>query len=195
MTEQIPPTVFIAIGTIAAALISGTIAFLNLIISKEQTVSEFRQNWIDKLRDELSEYISSIHYMSVQAQILLEKRKKQLVELNEAIDPIQEHIILSSKLHHKIIFRLNPIEHRKLISVVSKLSDTISNPGKIGDTELVKNLVSELSRAGQEVLKKEWKRVKRGELTYQIVKYASLIFLVTAIGMAIYVYDPVFFGT
>ncbi len=37
-------------GLIVAAIIAGAVAFFSLIISKEQSVSEFRQQWIDALR-------------------------------------------------------------------------------------------------------------------------------------------------
>ena len=69
MFEQIPPTIFVAAGTIAAALISGTIAFLNLIISKEQAVSEFRQRWIDALREEIADFLSAANSISVHSQV------------------------------------------------------------------------------------------------------------------------------
>ena len=53
--NELPP---LAIGAITAALITGLVSFLGLIISKEQKVSEFRQAWIDSLRSELAALIS-----------------------------------------------------------------------------------------------------------------------------------------
>lgn len=46
-----------AIGAIAAASIAGLLAFLSLIIAKENKTSEFRQAWIDSLRLDLSKLI------------------------------------------------------------------------------------------------------------------------------------------
>ena len=48
-----------AIGAIAAASIAGLLAFLGLIIAKENKTSEFRQAWIDSLRLDLSKLISN----------------------------------------------------------------------------------------------------------------------------------------
>ena len=47
----------LALGAITAALITGFLSLLGLIISKEQKTSEFRQQWIDALRQELAEFL------------------------------------------------------------------------------------------------------------------------------------------
>ena len=41
-------------GLIVAAIIAGAVAFVSLIISKEQSISEFRQQWIDELRKDVA---------------------------------------------------------------------------------------------------------------------------------------------
>ena len=41
-------------------IVTDIISFVNLIISKDQKVSEFRQEWINKLRDDLAEYLGHI---------------------------------------------------------------------------------------------------------------------------------------
>jgi hypothetical protein len=48
----------IAIGAIAAALIAGLIFLLSLVISKEQKISDFRQEWINSLRSEIAALIA-----------------------------------------------------------------------------------------------------------------------------------------
>src|SRR5271166_3862254 len=48
-------------GAIVAALIAGLISLLGLIISKEQKVSDFRQAWIDALRDDIAVVITHAH--------------------------------------------------------------------------------------------------------------------------------------
>lgn len=48
-------------GTIIAAIIAAVISLLGLLISKENKVSEFRQAWIDALREEIAEVITHAH--------------------------------------------------------------------------------------------------------------------------------------
>ena len=47
------------VATVVAALIAALISFVNLTLSKEQKTSEFRQAWIDGLREELATLFSS----------------------------------------------------------------------------------------------------------------------------------------
>jgi len=44
----------IVFGTVLAALIAGVFSYFNLVNSKEQKVSEFRQAWNNSLRSGLS---------------------------------------------------------------------------------------------------------------------------------------------
>lgn len=46
-------------GPIIAAMIAGFIAFIGMIITKENKVSEFRQAWINDFREEISYLIEA----------------------------------------------------------------------------------------------------------------------------------------
>ncbi|BBC41815.1 hypothetical protein PDPE_1-02656 [Photobacterium damselae subsp. piscicida] len=65
MEEILLKNAALVIGALFTAMIAGFFAFINLISSKEQKVSEFRQDWINQLRDAISEYISSLSYLSI----------------------------------------------------------------------------------------------------------------------------------
>jgi hypothetical protein len=71
---DIPP---LALGVIIAAVITGFISFAGLILAKEQKTSEFRQSWIDSLREEMSEYLAQLGIL-VLAHELLMKRKTEV---------------------------------------------------------------------------------------------------------------------
>src|SRR5450830_340152 len=58
MTFELTPLIPV-IGTVAAALVAGGIARANLIASKESKISEFRQSWINALRDDLAALFSN----------------------------------------------------------------------------------------------------------------------------------------
>ena len=85
------------IGPVIAAIIAGSISFIVTVLSKDQKTSEFRQTWIDSLRSEISELLSSMHIMS---DVVNNKRadgedekeiKKYLYDKHEAVIP---HLIL-----------------------------------------------------------------------------------------------------
>ena len=47
-------------SAIMVAFIAGLFSFLNLVLSKEQKVSELRQAWIDGLREDLAAHIAAV---------------------------------------------------------------------------------------------------------------------------------------
>jgi len=61
---SIPPTIFVALGVITAAILAGFFSFLNLVSSKENKISESRLNWIDGLRNEIAAYSSAIQELA-----------------------------------------------------------------------------------------------------------------------------------
>lgn len=63
-----------AVITFSAALVAGGIARSNLIATKETKISEFRQAWIDSLRDELAKLFS---YSRTLARAVQEDRNPQ----------------------------------------------------------------------------------------------------------------------
>ncbi len=49
---------------IIVALIAVFVSFIGLVISKEQKTSEFRQTWIDKIRDDISDFMGQLNQFS-----------------------------------------------------------------------------------------------------------------------------------
>lgn len=62
--EQLPAQAFIAAGAVLAAVIAGAFSSLSLVMSKEQKVSEFRQDWINSLREDICKFVSAIVHLS-----------------------------------------------------------------------------------------------------------------------------------
>src|SRR5579872_5084120 len=61
--DAISVPIITAIGAITAALITACFSYLNLIVSKEQKVSEFRQQWIDAFRKELADLTAAVFFI------------------------------------------------------------------------------------------------------------------------------------
>ena len=181
MMNNIPPEVFIAVGTIAAAMISGTIAFLNLIISKEQTVSEFRQKWIEALREDLADFLSASISISVHRQ-LLEKKTDSSGKISLVnTDPVIPEINRAYSTYHRIVLRLNPKEHKKLTKYINDLEKALSNPKVIAVPSKCNEIIGLVNSESQIILKREWLRVKRGEIAYRAVKIVSAVVLLSAV--------------
>ncbi len=61
------------LSAIAAAFIAGAVSFIVTVLSKEQKTSEFRQAWIDALREDLAIFASQIvilHDIFTEARII-----------------------------------------------------------------------------------------------------------------------------
>jgi hypothetical protein len=162
-----------AVGAIVAATIAGFVAFFSLIITKEQTVSSFRQQWIDALREDISAvsaYASGIHGASI-----VKRNSGQ-----ELWDSVKEDFAGLNLVLAKIRLRLNPDEKKKkereaTLTVLETLKDLESifssaNPQFHRLDALVITLVS----AAHVILKENWKRVRSGEPVYQITKWVAL---------------------
>ena len=163
-----------AAGAILAALIAGLVSLLGLIISKEQKISEFRQAWIDGLRENVALVITHIEairgamHAARPAQASWQDRKEHFVAINEAITCVR--------------LRLDSFEpsSRELLSSLTELED-IAQAGDIATSQLVGPAIDKLTERCRLVMQEEWKRVRDGELTYRLARLGS----VTAVGIAL----------
>ena len=179
---DIPSSIFVMAGAIAAAFITGVFSFVNLIISKEQKVSEFRQNWIDTLRIEISGFLSGIETLSRIAEAAIKANGKEEFtekELSQFRKDHKEELSRLSEMHHRVLLRLNPSEHQGLKGLFDSLVEVFYGTCRFSEQvyELKDNIVVET----QKILKNEWKRVKNGERIFRITKIAAIIFLILAL--------------
>jgi hypothetical protein len=165
-------------GTVLAALIAAAISLVGLLISKDQKTTEFRQAWIDRLRDDVAEFLSYHSLMSFQIRLKDPERKNEADFQRETFDSMRGEILKMERVHAAILLRLNPKEHSH---IVSKLEEIKSFYGEevILSSSLMQKHEDELLAMFQKELKKEWSRVKSGEWAFRIAKYFA-IFLVCA---------------
>lgn len=165
----------ITIGVIAAAVITGFISVIGLIISKEQKVSEFRQAWIDSLRDEISKLISNANAIHGAGMADFQTRSEEwknvgpnFIKINEAVANIRLRLNSNEKDSQEILETIQQIE--------ALFTDGLSVDYKNLGT-LEKNLVAKT----QIVLKGEWVRVRKGELVYRVTRNVAITFLIVAL--------------
>ena len=173
---ELPP---LAIGAIVAALITGLISLLGLIISKEQKVSEFRQDWIDALRSELAALIShanAIH--GAKTATLMAKTTAFPGDAGDTWARVRLDFVGINEAVAKIRLRLNPKEKESIdvLNQIDALEQALA-PNKSIHYSNLNKLEKELVAKAQVVLKKEWRRVQKGERVYQIAKYFAIAIL------------------
>lgn len=173
MTETIlSPSVYVPLGAIAAATIAGGISFISTVLSKDQKTSEFRQTWIDGVRDDISEFVSRIEVVTAFLAVkhLQNPASDKLELLLSKSGDIQE----ASARYYRLQLRLNPDEHKNLLDKLSIVYDALSKLDLICDRQQIGSLTQQIIFEAQVSLKTEWKRVKRGEPAFYITKSVSL---------------------
>lgn len=177
--DGFPIQALIPIGVITAAFIAGFFSLLNLIVSKEQKVSEFRQQWIDSLRQELADHIAAV----VSLSSIYENGQHLDKEMAKTANEVRQRV--TSTLT-SIKLRINPEDSdktiRKMNIEVLRLLDegrVLFNEAKWKEARLKCN---EITNASIPMLKEEWKRVKRGENIYVGSKRVAIGLFVLSLG-------------
>ena len=157
----------IAIGPIIAAAIAAVLSFVGLVITKEQKTSEFRQAWIDGLREEIKDYLSTVTLISDLELVKHDSLEKRVIFLKDYYHQL-------NKSTYAISLRINPkeIEAESLIEKMLQLKIGIDQ-GQTGAE--FQEIEREFLEQAQIVLKKEWRRVKRGEITFVATKFMMIL--------------------
>jgi hypothetical protein len=167
---------------LTVAFIAGLFSFLNLVLSKEQKVSELRQAWIDGLRDDLAALITAVFVV----KYLFDSYEYQHGDQVNHVDlskTLSEPHTRASSAFHRILLRLNPVDkslaQKELVEELTKLRDYFVAE-KYADAC---SCAPTISKKGQLVLKAEWKRVKRGEPIFRWSKRIALLLVLSVIAL------------
>ena len=162
------------LGPVVAAIIAGAVAFLASVFSKEQKTSEFRQAWIDSLRNDLAEFTSILLQVGDELSVR-QKRGEDIQALRAHLRAKEPEFQRLEACKARIALRLNPKEHAGLLNAVNALTEPSDHDVK----------AAALIAESQKVLKAEWKRVKRGEPIFFVTKWLSLIVCATSVVIAV----------
>jgi len=171
------------VGVVIAAIIAGYVAFFSLIISKEQTVSDFRQRWIDALREDIAAVISRT--AGIQGTSIVEKDNPELWNEVKA-DFVRFHEVIA-----RLKLRLNPVEKRgqeeqataTVLKALDELDAIFSSPHP--EFHKIDGIIATLVTNSQVILKENWKRVRSGETVFRITKWLTLGITVAIIIVAV----------
>jgi len=174
-----------ALAAVTVAIITGAFSVVGLVVSKEQKVSEFRQIWIDALREDIAEVVAQVNMIHAGLLKLAKEDPKDTRTFGEKYGP---HYILANRSAMRIKLRLNRKEttHATIFKTLGELETLfLKKPEDLADSQdeigpLNERLESEATIA----LKAEWERVKSGETQYRVVKW-GIIFLI--LGLLVFI--------
>jgi hypothetical protein len=152
---------------IIVAFVGFLVAVTTAVIAKEQKVSEFRQKWVDELRHDICDF-STLILSAISEEYRLKHPDEietpqsmfsgKTAEIQKKRMKFQDEIINASLI---IKLKLNHIEHIKLINHIDEVlrSIRVDSFHDGNETKLLDLMLTE----SHQVLKKEWKIVKKGE--------------------------------
>ena len=156
---------------VVGAAIGGGVAFLAAVFTKETKTSEFRQQWIDGLRNDISEFLA--HATAI-ATFLDAKRHHKDTDIQEKLYSKDDEFATFQTCRRRIILRLNPKEHAEFAKEIDGL-------GSLSPIDLSKDGVNcradKITLLATDILKSEWKRVAKGEPIFRYTTRASGAFL------------------
>jgi hypothetical protein len=175
MAQPLPTESIAAIATIIAALIAAAISFVNLTLTKEQKTSEFRQAWIDALRQDLATFFATARAFARANQELQHfgagaQGGAPLSFTEQMISDLRYQI---AETRYRVQLRLNPKEpeHVELLrlmqTAIDKQQSALASPNS---TDEVLEAVERSAAFSTQILKIEWERVKQGELPFRVAR-------------------------
>lgn len=169
-----PENIFVPLGVVSAALIAGAIAYAGFISTKESKVSEFRQSWINSLRDEISKYISCIdslieHITKDNAGMMYAPTKFMEKKLNHSelyTEMLQARISILLRINNKEKKPADFDRNEKFLTLIENIYAKFES-SKFSD---VYEDITLLTSSSRDLLKHEWNRARDGESKFQEAK-------------------------
>jgi hypothetical protein len=195
---EVPVQSIAAIATLVAALIAAALSFVNLTLTKEQKTSEFRQAWIDALREDLAAFFAGARAFAraVESVHLHGAEYKNHVPLLINEDKISDIRYQVAETHYRIKLRLNPkeVDHIELLRLIQRAVDEQNRMlvEKTG-SEATLRAIEIAAEYARPVLKAEWERVKKGELPFRIARnWVAPIVVIMSIAFVAFIWNGTF---
>jgi hypothetical protein len=195
---ELPAQAIVAIATLVAALITGAISFVNLTLTKEQKTSEFRKAWIDALREDLAQFLGAARAFARAVEVLHQfgPDYKSKVPLTVSDEKVSDLRYQAAETYCRIQLRLNPSEpeHVELLRLLRRAIDEQNEMLRSGGgIDPTMKAIEVATKYAQPVLKREWERVKRGELPFRIARnWVAPIVVLLSITFVVFVWNGTF---
>ncbi|MDM0056292.1 hypothetical protein [Variovorax fucosicus] len=171
---DLTPALIAATASLLAAGLAATVSLVITILSKEQKTSEFRQQWVDALRNDVAALVA-------EAETLGDTSNHEIVgtegaEFSEYVAKRYANMVELRMLLARTRLRLNPTKHSSLLAALDGLYDSVA----ANDVVLKAAVATVLSEATS-VLKENWERVKKGEPAFFWTKRTAIGIVVCAL--------------
>jgi hypothetical protein len=172
---ELPAPAFLVAGAVLAALLTGLFNLTNLIISKEDKVSDFRQRWLDSLREETSRLLAVIETLVrlVEPRVADKPEGLSSPELSEFRGEHWQQYRDLNEMRFRVSLRLNPAEHKSLDSTLSDLTAAFYGP--CNNLPDIRRLQNNVVQETQRIIKETWERVKQGEKMFRRMRKGLMV--------------------
>ena len=184
------------IAVISIPLIGGLFSLTGLIISKDQKISEFREKWINNLRDEVSNFISTSLYIITYAKMAKmenpDKNKREIINL-DFLKNISEQYEVSEQYYAKIKIRLsNNKEYKEFNDCLYEIKCYVTKDPFDSDDKF-DAIQERLMEITNELIKNEWIKVKKGENSFLNIQKVLISLLLVIIVTVLFFYLDLIF--
>jgi hypothetical protein len=161
-------------AALIAAIIAGGFSVSNLLVSKDQKISEFRHKWITELRKDLALFIA---YAS---QLFSHIAEADLTD-PQGVHQTSDTFINLNQAQTRIRLRLNRVKPLQLavLTDIQEIENLLKAKGgfaNVGESNIAfHKLTNLLEDHSQTLISHEWRRVKRGEWIYQAAKWITVV--------------------
>src|SRR5262249_567382 len=144
------------------------------IVSKENTVSEFRQEWLNSLREEVSKIQGIVEtLLRLIEHKLLPNNNSGLSD--EEIAKFRSDNAASyrdlNEMRYRVLLRFTKEEEEQQKSIKAKLDQLIDAfYGPCKNLDDIRNLQDKLGRETQQEVRKTWEEVKKGEQIFRSLR-------------------------
>jgi hypothetical protein len=169
-------------GAILTAVIGASAATIGVVVAKDSKISEFRQQWIDALREDVAKLCSvsvALYYNNVRYSL---RDRLPNMETSDSSPLVEE----ANNLNYRIRLRLDPKKpkSKELVDALERLI-SISSFAREPFDVTEKGVLSVLAITS-DVIEEAWKTVKSGEWrfrwTFHIASAVLGLSLLAALG-------------
>jgi hypothetical protein len=150
-------------GGAAAAIVTAVAGVASALISRKIKIAEFRQAWINALREDIAFYlkaIDTIHY-----RVGITERPRSTTDDLEKLEDARNEAMLA---YRRILLRLNMTEEAH-IELADQLNVLLIVKTKTADSAQIDKVI----RHAREVLRHEWAVTKYGPMFAPLVLIAK----------------------